>query len=64
MASPEARKCECTTAPQGHNPEIQAPSLVRGECTTAPQAGGERKVQSRARGGAAGGEEGGGVGIK
>ena len=37
MASPEARKCECTTAPQGHRPEIQAPSLVRGECTTAPQ---------------------------
>ena len=69
MASPEARKCECTTAPQSHDPEIQVPSLVRGECTTAPQAGGERKVQSRARGGAEAGEggEGGGegeVGIK
>ena len=47
MASPEARKCICTTAPQGQRPEIsapqgqrpeiQAPSLVRGECTTAPQ---------------------------
>ena len=36
---------ECTTAPQGQRPEIQAPSLVRGECATASQAGSERKVE-------------------
>ena len=34
MASPDSQKCECTTAPQSHQPEIQAPSLVRGECTS------------------------------